>query len=1020
MPKIDERRYEGIVEQTEALIRDFTSVVRPTVQALDGRILDEDVRDAGTGELIASRETIVDTALARRISQIGGLKRVEVVGWRPRAEGKADAGAALVRIFARMAELVIDRLNQVPDKGLLAFLDLIGTQVSPPRPARVPLTFQLAAGSPVSALVPAGTRVAAPALEKEEEEVIFETEQDLLLTNARLASVFVHEPGADHYDDYTRQATGPDPQTFPAFEGDKDIEHSLYLACEGIFTARDPKTVTLNIYTPDAAQLENLRITWSYWDGAIWAHLAAASSLAKSERWEVTIENMPALAPSTIEGQQAGWLRAKLGPDYEWGVPPLIKRITADVEANDLMPDLAFCNSLPLDMSKDFYPFGERPRFNDTFYIASQEAFSRPGATITLGVTLSDLAVTPIANDPEVKWEVCKGESWEELDVKEEPAGVATFTKKGSIELTFPETIAPGTVNGETNYWIRARLVGGNYSTKEGGFGPPSVASLSYRQSGSSLSACLAYNDFSYADYTDEAADEESSFPAFSPSHEKSPALYVGFDRPFANRAVALYAGVEPPVYQAEASNSGRTPARVGWEYYGPGGWTRLMAQDETQGFAQPGLITFIGPNDFAVSRRFGAERYWLRALREEGDFPTSPRLFRLLTNTTWASQATTVQNETLGSSNGEPNQIFRAARRPVLLGPEIEVCEPELPSEHERAQIQSEEGEDAIHVILDRSGRPKEVWVRWHQVPDFYASGSRDRHYVLDHLAGEVRFGDGRQGMVPPQARNNVRIARYRTGGGTAGNRPAGRVIQLKSAVPYVTGVTNHAAAYGGTDQETLEDVKERGPRALRHRGRAVTAADFEDLAYLASPDVARALAVPPHYDPFNAEWPPPYDAGEAGWVGLILVPRSTDPRPVPSLDLIQRVREYILARCVPTLDLWLAGPDWVRVDVSVDVAPISLGATGGLEARVIGALERFLHPLTGGLDAQGWAFGRRPHKSDLYALIEAIDGVDHIRSLSVVEIEDETVNETVRPDRFMVYSGKHTISLVLPEEGA
>src|SRR4029453_13269667 len=103
-------------------------------------------------------------------------------GWRPDPDGRPDAGSALIGVFGRFAELVIERLNRAPEKSYLAFLHLIGTAQLPPQPprggkksalplltrtgpappppppARVPLTFQLAENSPVDAAVPAGTQ----------------------------------------------------------------------------------------------------------------------------------------------------------------------------------------------------------------------------------------------------------------------------------------------------------------------------------------------------------------------------------------------------------------------------------------------------------------------------------------------------------------------------------------------------------------------------------------------------------------------------------------------------------------------------------------------------------------------------------------------------------------------------------------------------------------------------------------------------------------------------------------------
>ena len=41
-------------------------------------------------------------------------------------------------------------------------------------------------------------------------------------------------------------------------------------------------------------------------------------------------------------------------------------------------------------------------------------------------------------------------------------------------------------------------------------------------------------------------------------------------------------------------------------------------------------------------------------------------------------------------------------------------------------AVIQEEEGDDAVSVVRDSAGQPIEIWVRWHEVQDFYASDSR------------------------------------------------------------------------------------------------------------------------------------------------------------------------------------------------------------------------------------------------------------------------------------------------------
>jgi hypothetical protein len=119
----------------------------------------------------------------------------------------------------------------------------------------------------------------------------------------------------------------------------------------------------------------------------------------------------------------------------------------------------------------------------------------------------------------------------------------------------------------------------------------------------------------------------------------------------------------------------------------------------------------------------------------------------------------------------------------------------------------------------------------------------------------------------------------------------------------------------------------------------------------------------------------------------------------------------------------LWVTEPDWVEVTVVAQVVPVSWQVADAVRADMAAELERFLHPLTGGPDGRGWPFGRRPHRSGLYALLESIEGVDHVRSLSVVSVpslaeegeDDPTITTLPRDrwDRFLIYSGRHQISV-------
>ena len=94
-------------------------------------------------------------ALLDVMAQLRQLASGNVPEWKPAPGG--DAGVMLQRIFARMMELALARLNGVPDKNLMAFLDTMGVSLLPPSAAQAPLTFTLKPGAPAT-LVPKGTQ----------------------------------------------------------------------------------------------------------------------------------------------------------------------------------------------------------------------------------------------------------------------------------------------------------------------------------------------------------------------------------------------------------------------------------------------------------------------------------------------------------------------------------------------------------------------------------------------------------------------------------------------------------------------------------------------------------------------------------------------------------------------------------------------------------------------------------------------------------------------------------------------
>lgn len=85
----------------------------------------------------------------------------------------SDPGMTLIEVFAFLSEAVIYRLNRVPDKLKVEFLNLLGVDLLPPQAAGVMLHFKLSKVSDKPVEIPRGTRVTVARQEAGAEPPIF-------------------------------------------------------------------------------------------------------------------------------------------------------------------------------------------------------------------------------------------------------------------------------------------------------------------------------------------------------------------------------------------------------------------------------------------------------------------------------------------------------------------------------------------------------------------------------------------------------------------------------------------------------------------------------------------------------------------------------------------------------------------------------------------------------------------------------------------------------------------------------
>jgi hypothetical protein len=251
-----------------------------------------------------------------------------VPGWQPQAAG---ASQALLRVAARFREVLGERLDGVPRKELLAFLDLLGESLVEASAARAPVVFQFTPPAPpalpalpplpglnvpappqpmalpvINIRAPAGTQVTAKA--PDGTQLAYETEQAIALAAAKLAQVATLWPGEDAWGDFSAAQTAGRPFTLFASPG--LTPHHLYLAHDALLALSGSCTVQFqfDLLSPSSAALA---IAWEYWDGQGW-HAFGDPDLKPSSNPPPDDGSDPAVTapPGTVQDATAGLTRS--------------------------------------------------------------------------------------------------------------------------------------------------------------------------------------------------------------------------------------------------------------------------------------------------------------------------------------------------------------------------------------------------------------------------------------------------------------------------------------------------------------------------------------------------------------------------------------------------------------------------------------------------------------------------------------------------------------------------------------
>jgi hypothetical protein len=143
--------------------------------------------------------------------------------------------------------------------------------------------------------------------------------------------------------------------------------------------------------------------------------------------------------------------------------------------------------------------------------------------------------------------------------------------------------------------------------------------------------------------------------------------------------------------------------------------------------------------------------------------------------------------------------------------------------------------------IQLIENGDTTRPWLPRH---DLLASNRFDLHFTVEvdnNGLAHLRFGDGFHAAMPKP--DSTFEAIYRVGSGTSGNVGAEAIHRVVLPVAGIQAVRNPLPASGGTEPESMEQVRQYAPQAFRVQERAVTAEDYARVT-ARHPEVQKAAA--------------------------------------------------------------------------------------------------------------------------------------------------------------------------------
>lgn len=267
--------------------------------------------------------------------------------------------------------------------------------------------------------------------------------------------------------------------------------------------------------------------------------------------------------------------------------------------------------------------------------------------------------------------------------------------------------------------------------------------------------------------------------------------------------------------------------------------------------------------------------------------------------------------------------------------------------------------------------------------IPDyrFVGEGTPAKISRVDTLYNPLNFlGNKAYGLAP---NNTTLTVRYVTGGGVAANVDANTITSVRSATISTTGsdssklstitVINQRPAVGGRDKDSVVELKQNIRQSFSEQLRAVTKQDY----------VVRALSMPSKYGNIAKAFITQENVHRGAQrenalaMDLYVLCYNNNKHLINATDTVRdNLKTYMSKYMVATDSLNILDAFVINIGVLYDLI-----TRPGFSARDV--LERCNKQLISYFDISNWSIGQTINTSNLYTLLDKVEGVQTVQNI-------------------------------------